>query len=132
MNIGPRLNPYPTRQMVVSDPSKLNYFAQANAARFGVKHSAGALNGFAETAPSSGDVMSSKEATSLGTGIGAGVGALLRNLFPPPSGYTGTDGTAGTTTTTVVKDNTILGLPPAVAIGGGLAVAAFIVWRMSK
>lgn len=128
MKIGPQLNPYPTRPMVVADPSKLNYFAQANSARFGLQHTAGALRGFDE-APTQEAPVNAKD---LGAGIGAGVGSFLNQLFPtlnPNRGYP-LDGAKGNTVP--VSDPTILGLPPSVVyVAGGLLVVG-LGWKFFK
>lgn len=101
----------PARRLIVADPTKMSYFAEANAARMSVHHTAGAFSGLSggEPGPQNNTAMD----------IAGAAGSFFRNLIgnpglPPPTVAPPAQGYA--------PDNTILGLPPALAIGIGLAI----------
>lgn len=118
----PSVNPYPTRKMVVADPSKMTYFAQAQAARFGVQHTAGTLDGLGEvsTTPPAVQTTSSNVATE----IAGAAGSFVRGLFniqgsSADMALAEEEARRAALQRQQASDNTILGLPPAVAIIGG-------------
>lgn len=87
------VNVTPSRRMVVSDPSKLTYFAQANMARFGVQRAAGSLQGLGaseyENYAAMADEALKKTSTpppssswqDIASGIAASAGAFAREAF---------------------------------------------------
>ncbi len=119
----PQQNLRPGRQTVVSDPSKLSYFAQANGARHGVQHAAGALSGFRDvTMPAVTD-----PTLKTGTDIATIAGSFLSNLLGPK-----TNVNVGAVPLTPPADTTILGLPPALVAVAGIAVAGFVGYKVYK
>lgn len=117
------INARPTRTLIVSDPRKLDYFAQANAVRMGVFHSAGALSGLGDGAPANTTAAEPPGVLSLLDKIAGIVGNLTGGsgkmqqvvATPPPE-----------------PDSTILGLPPAVAVIGGLALVGGVGYLVFK
>lgn len=125
------VNPVPTRTLVVSDPRKLSFFAEANLTRMGLNRTAGTLGGLGDEAVA--NTVTSSDGVSLG--IGQTVGSFLRSLFdgfvkggtqsPPPPPLPPPPG----------PDNTVLGLPAPIAIVGGLALAGgigYMAYKASK
>ena len=136
----PQTNLNTGRKMVVADTSKLNFFAQANASRFGIQNSAGALgylgmagdgdeqtilaeqaDGGVPRAANTGAVKTlSDVATVTGTFIssllgGKPAGTETSNTPPPPA-----------------PDTTLGGLPRGLVIAVGVGLAGFIAWKMFK
>lgn len=128
----PTLNPSPSRQMVVADPKKVSFFAQAAQSRFGMQNSAGALGyiGAVHSDPTIYEGVvppNNSAATNTMKDVATVAGTFLSNLLgqqpavaPPPP------------VTPVPPDDTILGLPPAVVVIAGVGVAAFIGWKLLK
>lgn len=118
------INARPTRTLIVSDPSKLDYFAKANAVRAGVFHSAGALRGLGDAAPANTAAAEPPGVLSLLDKIAGIVGNLtggtgkmdMTTVKPPPA----------------PKDDTFMGLPPAVAVIGGLALVGGVGYLVFK
>lgn len=113
----------PGRRFIVSDPSKLSYFARAGAVRAGVANTWGSLQGFNEAMPDHAveGANNVQAAGSLQT-IGDFFGQIGRNLL-------------GSTPSTPVVQQT----PPPdmtgmhVAIGlGAAALGGFLVWKLVK
>jgi len=125
VNIGPQLNTSPVRPMVVADPSKLSYFAQANSARFSVRHVPGALSGLGADQPA-------VEAANVGTAVGAGTASFLQTLFGGKVNVGGSTPPPTTAYANSPADDTYLGLPKPVVIIGGVGLVAFIAWRVLK
>ncbi len=150
----PNNNPQwaPSRTLIVSDPSKLSYFARANAIRMGVSGSAGTFQGATvaiEPARGFGNVVTQEY--DPGTGgynptansstvqtpsggqssesfldrLGVAVGAGISNFLP---------GRANAASyPPPVEDSNFLGIPPAVwGIGGIAAVGAAIYFATRK
>lgn len=121
-----------SRPMMVSDPRKLSYFAQANGARFGITNgqgAAGSLGGLGDTlsaeeaaraASASGVKTGTDVATVFGTFLNTLLGSKSGDTTPPPSQYT------------LPKDNTFLGVPQVALIIGGVAIAGFIGYKVLK
>lgn len=126
------VNVAPRRTMVVADPSKLTFFAQANAARFGIQRTAGALSGlgedFVDTQTSLNKLQESlqppaPQGDNVANNIASAVGSFARELFgwnkqpaaPPP-----------------LPPPPQQSALPTVAIVGGAVVAAVVLWKVLK
>jgi hypothetical protein len=127
------------RKLIVADTSKLNFFAQANASRFGIQNSAGALGylGMAgdgdettilaeqNTTPKPADSGAVKVLSDVATVTGSFISSIFggrpagtdTNVRPPPP---------------PAPDDTIAGLPRMLVIVAGVGVAGFIAWKMFK
>lgn len=110
----------PTRPLIVSDPSKLSYFAQANMIRSGMG-GASALSGFGDAAPT--NTVASADNSVVASG-GQTVGSFLRSLV---EGFIKSDSNLTTLPPPPVEapapDDTFMGLPRPVAVIGGLVLA---------
>lgn len=114
----------PTKPLIVADTSKLSYFAKANMVRAGL-NAGRALNGLgvvaADAPNASGSQSTGSFFTELGRMIGGAIGAVVPGAKQtPPS------------TTVVAKDDTVLGLPPAVAAVGGIVLGAGLIYVVYK
>lgn len=122
------VNPRPTRTLIVSDPRKMTYFAQANAVRAGVFHSAGALRGLGAEVPAN-TTASVDSVASGGQTIGNFLQSLIKGLMAPPTPV------AEPREYITPADDTFLGLPKPVAVAGGLALAGgigYVIYKKSK
>jgi LPXTG-motif cell wall-anchored protein len=134
------------RPLVVSDPKKLTFFAQANLVRAGLSHTAGALGDAMPSRPAVNDV-----AAGAGQTIGVFLKSLLGNLLganrtetssPSSSSSTSSETSSDTKDDTSAKkdndakkDDTIAGLPKSVVIVGGIALAGglgYLIFRKKK
>lgn len=121
-SFSPPVRSAPSRQLIVADPSKMTFFAQANTARFATHATAGSLSGF-----SAGEVPA---ADNTVLNIASGAGAFFRQLIggqqAPPTYAPPLPVVAP------ASDNTFLGLPLGLAIGIGVAGVAFVGYKFLK
>lgn len=121
-------NAKPTRTFVVSDPSKLTYFARANAVRAGVANMYGSLSGFGDAMPDHGvatanDVKDPGSAQSVGDFFGNLGRSLLGAITAP--------GSANAPPPVVVPPEP--SPMPYILVGvGALALGGFVVYKMVK
>jgi len=117
------INTSPRRTLITADPSKLTYFARANAVRAGVANTWGALEGFNEAMPNSPTASSD---TVKAAGAMQTVGDLFGNL-----GRSLLGATPPAPTIQPVREESSPGTYIAVGLAGA-AVAGFIVWKVLK
>lgn len=151
------INPRPGRTMVVSDPRKLSYFAQANLTRMGLNKTAGTLRGLGSLGQERSEYVTAPTADEgnwQSTMYQPGGGPTVANKPPEPTWYEKLGAAAGSFANNIFaqrgpvqtmpaqtmplqqyqpqKDNTILGLPPAVAVIGGVALVGGLGYMLMK
>lgn len=117
----PPLRNAPTRTFIVSDPSKLSYFARANMVRAGAAGTWGALSGFGEAMPNvqtaSSDITKTAGALQTVGDLFANLGRSLLGAQPAPQ------------VTLPPEEPSVM--PYVVGIGAA-AIVGVIVWKVAK
>lgn len=117
------INAYPTRKFITADPSKLTYFARANAVRAGTVSTWGALSGLGAAMPTGMEQASSETVKTAGAlqTVGDLFGSIGRSLLgastPPPA--------------PVVPPEEPSVMPYVVGVGAAVLVGV-VVWKVAK
>lgn len=117
----PPLRNAPTRTLIVSDPTKLTYFARAQAVRAGAAGTWGALSGFGEAMP---NVQTASSDNTKTAGALQTVGDLFANLGRSLLG-------AQTPPPVVVQPEEPSVMPYVVGVGAA-ALVGVVVWKLAK